>query len=60
MTRRLVSVDDAAAQLNVSTKTIRRRIADGQLTAYRLGPRLIRVDMDEAERRLLRPIGGAA
>ncbi len=52
-------IPDAATILGVSTKTIRRRIADGTLTAYRLGPRLIRVDMSEVERQL-RPVGGAA
>jgi excisionase family DNA binding protein len=33
----------------VSTKTIRRRIADGSITGYRFGPRVIRVDLDEVE-----------
>ena len=30
----------------VDDKTIRRRIADGSLIAYRLGPRLIRLDRE--------------
>lgn len=51
-------IADAAVRCGVSTKTIRRRIADGSLTAYRVGPRIIRIDMAEVER-LLRPIGGA-
>jgi excisionase family DNA binding protein len=55
----LVSVTDAAHRFGVSEKTIRRRIADGTLTAYRFPPRLIRVDLAEAEK-LLRPVGGAA
>jgi excisionase family DNA binding protein len=54
--RRLVSIVAAAAELGVSTKTIRRRIADGSLTAYRIGPRVIRVDLAEMES-LLRPVG---
>jgi excisionase family DNA binding protein len=33
----------------VSKDTIRRRIASGDLTAYRLGKQIIRVDLDEAE-----------
>lgn len=33
----------AADRLGVSEKTLRRRIADGTLVAYRVGPRLIRV-----------------
>lgn len=40
----LISIDEAAARLDVSTKTIRRRISDGTLKAVRIGPRLIRID----------------
>lgn len=38
-----VSVDEAADFYSVSQKTIRRRIADGTLTAQRFGPRLLRI-----------------
>ncbi len=34
---------EAADRLGVSDRTLRRRIADGDLMAYRLGKRLIRV-----------------
>lgn len=34
---------EAADRLGVSDRTLRRRIADGDLIAYRLGKRLIRV-----------------
>lgn len=44
-----------AVHAGVSQKTIRRRIADGTLTGYRMGPRLIRVDLNELDA-LLRPI----
>jgi len=53
--RHLVSIHQAADYAGVSTKTLRRRIADGTIPAERLGPRLIRVrlaDVDAA----LRPI----
>lgn len=40
----LISIDEAAAHLGVSTKTVRRRISDGTLKAVRIGPRLIRID----------------
>lgn len=43
---RLVALATAAEELSVSVKTIRRRIADGTVRAYRIG-RLIRVDLDE-------------
>lgn len=47
--RRFGSIDRAAGIGDVSSKTIRRRIADGSLTGYRFGPRIIRVDLDEVE-----------
>lgn len=47
--RRLVTLEDAAEYAWVSPKTIRRRIADGTLTGYRLGPRLLRVDLNELD-----------
>ena len=53
--RRLARIPDAAEYADVSTKTIRRRIADGTLTGYRFGGRLIRVDLDELDG-ALRPI----
>lgn len=54
--RRLASIAQTAELLGVSQKTIRRRIADGTLTAYRSGPRLVRIDLDVAEDALLCPI----
>lgn len=56
--RRLASVAKAADYAACSPKTIRRRIADGTLTGYRMGPRLIRVDLDEVDA-ALRPIATA-
>lgn len=53
--RRLASINQAAEYAAVSTKTIRRRIADGTLTGYRMGSRIIRVDLDELDS-LLREI----
>lgn len=53
--RRLESVQAAATYAACSTKTIRRRIADGSLTGYRMGARLIRVDLNELDA-LLQPI----
>ncbi len=53
--RRYGSIAEAADLVGASTKTIRRRIADGTLTGYRMGPRLIRVDLSEIER-VLAPI----
>lgn len=53
--RRLATIADAAIYAACSHKTIRRRIADGTLPAYRLGKRALRVDLnelDEAFRRI--------
>ena len=43
------TVSQAADSQHVSTKTIRRWIADGIIYAERIGPRLIRVDLDSLE-----------
>jgi excisionase family DNA binding protein len=50
--RQYESVGDAAARVGVSTKTVRRWIASGQLAGYRMGPRLLRVDPDDVDRML--------
>jgi len=52
---RLESITNAAEYLGVSTKTIRRWIADGLISGYRAGPKLIRVDLTELDA-MLRPI----
>jgi excisionase family DNA binding protein len=46
----LGSLADAADALAVSTRTIRRYIADGQLEAVRLGRRTLRIKVDSIER----------
>jgi len=53
--RHRVSITQAAEYAGVSAKTIRRRIADGTIPAERLGPRLIRVRLDDVDA-ALRPI----
>ena len=55
--QRLDSLNNAADFAGVSTKTIRRWISDVRITGYRMGPRLIRVDLDELAA-MLQPIGG--
>ncbi|SBS78254.1 Gene 36 protein (modular protein) [uncultured Mycobacterium sp.] len=52
-------VKATAAHYGVDPKTIRRWIARGYLTAYRVGPKLIRVDRASILK-LSSPIGGAA
>mgnify|MGYP001176973600 CR=1 FL=1 len=53
---RVISITDTAKLLGISTKTVRRCIADGRLKAVRIGPRLIRVD-PESIQALMQPIG---
>ncbi len=43
------SLTQAANRTGVSPRTLRRRIADGSLRAYRLGPRIIRLDAAEVD-----------
>lgn len=51
----LTTIPAAAAYLGCSERTIRRYIAAGKLTGYRVGARMIRVDV-AALNDLLRPI----
>lgn len=53
--RRYETLQSAADRLAVDTRTVRRWIAAGRLKAYRTGPRLLRVDIEEVDR-LLRPV----
>jgi excisionase family DNA binding protein len=45
----LISMTEAAGRLDISTRTLRRYIAAGRLTAYRIGPRLIKIDAAELD-----------
>jgi excisionase family DNA binding protein len=57
VSRQLVSISTAAEHLGLSEKSLRRYIANGLITGYRVGQRrLIRVDLHEVESRLLTPI----
>ena len=49
------TIKDAAILYGVSTKTVRRWVAAGRLDAYRMGDRLIRVDLS-SDARLMAPI----
>ncbi|OBF86956.1 DNA-binding protein [Mycobacterium sp. 852002-51163_SCH5372311] len=57
--RRWVSQQDAAEYLGVTDRTIRQMIADGRLTGYRSGTRLVRLDLNEIDA-AMQPFGGAA
>ena len=55
----LIGLPAAAARCNVSSRTVRRWIADGHLKAVRVGPRLLKVDTADLDA-LMHPVGGAA
>jgi hypothetical protein len=54
--RNLGSLSQAADLCGCSTYFIRRQIALGNISGYRMGTKAIRVDLDEAVEKLLRPI----
>ena len=47
--KRFASVQIGAQYSGLSEKTLRRYIADGRLTGYRLGARLLRIDLNELD-----------
>jgi excisionase family DNA binding protein len=53
---RRVGLREAADYAGVHTHTVRRWIAAGRLRAYRVGPRLIRVDLADLDA-IMRPVG---
>ena len=55
MPEKLVTIAAAAERLSVSELTVRRWIAAGKLTGYRVGPRLLRIDAAELDQ-IARPI----
>lgn len=53
--RRYETLAAAADRTGISIRTLRRRIADGSLPAYRTGRRIIRVSPQEVDR-LMEPM----
>ncbi len=52
---RLTTIKATAERYGTTQHTIRCWIADGILTAYRIGPRMVRLDADEVDA-MIRPI----
>jgi excisionase family DNA binding protein len=46
---RLVSIATAASYLGVNERTIRNKLYDGTLKAYKLGPRVVRLRLSEID-----------
>jgi excisionase family DNA binding protein len=53
--RRLATLTEAADYTGRHRVTLRRWIAEGKITGYRQGPKLLLVDLDELDR-LYRPV----
>lgn len=47
--RELLSLTEAARYANLSVGTLRRYIADGRLPGYRVGPKLMKVDLADLD-----------
>ena len=56
----LRTVRKAADTYGLNPYTIRRWIADGLISAYQVGPKLIMVDLDEIADRLVRRVSSPA
>ena len=51
--RKLMTVAEVVREYGLGERTVRRYIASNRLTAFRVGPRLIRLDADQVERELI-------
>lgn len=59
LSRRYITISEAAEYLAVTDRTVRQMIADGRLRGYRSGTRLVRLRRDEVDG-AMHPFGGAA
>ena len=51
--RRYVSQDDVARYLGISVSSVRRAVAAGNLTVYRFGGRIMRLDLNEVDAKMV-------
>lgn len=58
-TPRYASVNVAAEAYDVNPRTVRRWIADGLITGYRFGGKLVKVDLDEIDTNIVKVIPAA-
>ena len=47
--RRWASITAAAEHYQIGNRTLRQMIYDGKVTGYKLGPQLLRVDLNEID-----------
>ena len=60
VSRRYISIAEAAEYLGISTKFVRNLIMEGEIKGYRIGSyarhRTLRVDLDEIDEKLMQPV----
>jgi excisionase family DNA binding protein len=49
-----VPISAVCDRYSISPRAVRRYISEGKITAYRIGNKLIRLDLDEVQRELVR------
>lgn len=47
--RRYATIAEAADYMRIGQRTVRLMIEDGRLHAYRFGPRIVRLNLDEVD-----------
>ena len=57
--RRFASLGTAAATYDVNPRTVRRWIAEGLITGYRVGGKIVKVDLNEIDRTVVSVIPAA-
>jgi predicted site-specific integrase-resolvase len=57
--RNLKSVDVAAERYDVNPRTVRRWVGEGIITGYRIGGKLLKVDINEIERNVVKVVTAA-
>jgi hypothetical protein len=57
---RFASIQAVAEMYDVDHKTVRRWIASGLVHGYRIGDRLVKLDLDEIDAKVVRQIPAAA
>jgi excisionase family DNA binding protein len=56
---RWLTIDETAQLLSVNHKTVRRRIAEGEIAATRVGPKLLRVRLSDVEAFMARTVASS-
>lgn len=58
--RHYVKISEAAEYLGVAPMTVHKMLADGRLTRYQMGNRILRVDLNEIDAMMAAGGGGVA